>query len=229
MNGEVKIKSEQLKRRKKRYRIAKVILAILLLLIIIIYLVVNIIYNGYNFTISLDKNLYYENNIIIYDDSNYKTYRQLIEVPSHEHFDNISHKWLPDNLDDYEGSHNGDNYLAYTFFIENMGENIVDYYNEMLIDDVIKNVDEAIRIRVYYDGIPTTYAKISARGTPEEGTEPFYSDEIVMKQHVENFKPKEIHRYTIVMWLEGTDTECTNNIIGGEFKMHMIFNSEFKD
>ena len=31
------------------------------------------------------------------------------------------------------------------------------------------------------------------------------------------------------MWLEGNDVECTNNIIGGEFKAHMEFNSEFVD
>jgi hypothetical protein len=187
------------------------------------------LYKGYNFTVSLDENLYYDNNIIIYDDSEYKTYRQQIKVESLERFDNISHKWLPADIDDYEGSHNGENYLAYSFYIENMGEDTVNYYNEIIIDDVIKNVDDAIRIRVYFDGEPTTYAKMSARGVPETGTVPFKSKDIVMSSKIAEFKAGDKHKYTIVMWLEGSDLECTNNIIGGEFKAHMEFNSEFVD
>lgn len=229
MSINVKLTADKLKKRKKSYRIAKVALAILLLVITVIYFAFNMIYNGYNFTISLDENLYYENNIIIYDNSEYKTYRQQIKVESLEHFDNISYKWLPADLNEYEGSHNGENYLAYSFYIENMGENIVDYWNEIVIDDVIKNVDEAIRIRVYFNGKQTTYAKMSARGVPENGTVAFESKDIVMSSHIEEFKPNDKHKYTIVMWLEGSDLECTNNIIGGEFKAHMEFNSEFVD
>ena len=31
------------------------------------------------------------------------------------------------------------------------------------------------------------------------------------------------------MWVEGSDLDCTDNILGGEIKMHMQFNSEFKE
>ena len=229
MSVNVQLTAEKLKRRKKSNRIAKIILAILLLIIIIMYFVFNVIYNGYHFTISLDSNLYYENNVIIYDDSDYKTYRQLLNVESLEHFDNISYKWLPTDLNDYEGSHNGENYMAYSFYIENMGTNIVDYWNEIIIDDVIKDVDEAIRLRVYFNGESITYAKLSALGTPEKETVAFESENIVMSSHISEFKPGDIHKYTIMMWLEGSDLECTNNIIGGEFKAHMEFKSEIMD
>ena len=229
MSINVKLTADKLRKRKKSYRIAKGILAILLLIIIAVYFVFHMLYRGYNFTVSLDANLYYDNKVIIYDDSEYKTYRQQIQVESLEKFDNISYKWLPEDLDEYEGSHNGENYLAYSFYIENMGENTIDYYNEIIIDDVINNVDDAIRIRVYFNGIHTTYAKMSARGVPEEGTVAFKSKDIVMSSKHENFKPGDKHKYTIVMWVEGSDLECTNNIIGGEFKAHMEFNSEFVD
>ena len=36
------------------------------------------------------------------------------------------------------GSHNGKNYLAYTFFVENTGDSVSDYWNEVIIDDVIR-------------------------------------------------------------------------------------------
>ncbi len=227
--AEVRLTAEKYKKRKKRYKIAKVILLILVLILLLLYIIFNFIYNGYNFTISLDENLYYDNNIIIYDDSNYKVYRSQLNVESLEFFDNISYRWLPENLNDFEGSNNGENYLSYSFYIENMGEEVSDYWAYVEINDVIKNVDEAIRFRVYFDGVPVTYAKLSNNGQPEKGTEPFYSDEIIMTQHIEDFMPGDIHKYTIVLWLEGNDIDCTDNIIGGEFKAKMVFNSEFVD
>lgn len=227
--AEVKITAEKYKKRKRNYKMAKVILLVLVLILLIAYIVFSFIYNGYNFTISLDKNLYYDNNIIIYDDSDYKVYRSHLNVESLDYFDNISYRWLPNDLNDYEGSHNGENYLAYSFYIENMGEEISNYWAYIEINDVIKNIDEAIRMRVYFDGEPVTYAKLAGNGQPEVGTEPFYSDDIIMVQNVNDFQPGQIHKYTIVLWLEGNDIDCNDNIIGGEFKAKMHFNSEFVD
>lgn len=226
MRGEVKLTAKKINQRKKIYKITKILLLVLILLIALIYLIFTIIYNGYNFTISLDESLYYDNKIIIYDSKDYKVFQKQLKVKSLEYFDNITESWLPNDLNDYDGSHNGENYLAYSFYIENMGEETADYYSEITIDDVVKNVDAAIRMKVYFDGTPTTYAKLSSRGIPEAGTTPFYSDDQIMVQHIEDFKPGDIHKYTIVLWLEGKDEDCTNEIIGGEFKAHMSFNSE---
>ena len=119
-------------------------------------------------------------------------------------------------------------YIAYTFYIENTGNDVSDYWTEIIIDDVVKNVDEAVRIRVYKNGEAKTYAKIGANGNPERDTIPFKTSNLVVADHVENFKPGDIDKYTIVMWIEGSDPECTDNILGGEIKAHMEFNSEFK-
>ena len=228
-NAHVKLTADKIKRRKKRYKVAKLILLVVILLLALAYTVFAFIYNGYNFTISLDKNLYYDNKVIIYDSSDYKVYRQQIKVDSLEYFDNISEKWLPKDLDDSEGRHNGENYLAYSFYIENQGIDPVDFWAELIIEDVIKGLDEAIRFKIYYDGVATTYAKESDKGTPEKGTTKFHDEDTVMLQHVENFEPGQIHKYTIVMWLEGTDPECTDNILGGEIRAYMTFNSHNKD
>lgn len=230
MNFDVKVNSQKIRKSRKRYKVAKLILLVLFILLALSYLVFAFIYNGYNFTITLDKNLYYENNVIIYDDKDYKVYRQEIKIPSLEYFDNINEKWIPKDVNKYDGSHNGKNYLAYSFYIENMGEDIIDYWSEIVIDDIIKNVDEAIRFKVYFDDEITTYAKVnSTTKKAEKNTEPFYDEETIMLQHVEEFKPNEIHKYTIVMWLEGKDPDCTDNLIGGELRAHMTFNSEYID
>jgi hypothetical protein len=187
-----------------------------------------VVYNNGNFSITLDKNLYFKQNLIIYDDVNYKVFRTELYAPTIERLDNIHYKWLPNDLDESEGgSHNGDNYIAYTFFIENLGDKITDYWTEVVITDVVKGLDEAVRIRVYKNGEPKTYAKISSRGVPEKDTIPFESDELITSDHVEDFKPGDIDKYTIVIWLEGSDPECTDNILGGEIKIQMNFNSEF--
>ncbi|MDD3048661.1 MAG: hypothetical protein PHQ89_01555 [Bacilli bacterium] len=227
MNGEIILKASKVKRKKKIIKFAKLALLIFILLLLVLYIVVSVIYNGGNFTISLDKNLYLKRGVIIYDDPNYKVFRAELFATSVDSFDNISYKWLPDDLDNHDGSHNGENYVAYTFYVENLGEEITDYWSELIIDDVIKNLDEAVRIRIYKNGISTTYAKMSKRGIPEKDTVAFESDTQFATDHVESFKPGDKNKYTIVLWLEGSDPECNDNILGGEIKIHMNFNSEF--
>ena len=227
MQNKLTLKSEKLKRERRMKKIFMLILIILMLLLLLAYFVVGIIYNSGNFSITLDKNLYFDKGLIVYDDSNYKVYRTELYAEVPKTFDNIYYKWLPDDLHNYEGgSHNGDNYFAYTFYIENLGEQTSDYWTELVIDDVIKNVDEAVRIRVYRDGQAITYAKLSSRGTAEPDTVPFESDELIVREHIIDFDPGRISKYTIVLWIEGSDPECTDNILGGEFKVHMDFKSE---
>ena len=36
-----------------------------------------------------------------------------------------------------------------------------------------------------------------------------------------DFKPGDVDKITIFIWLEGDDPECVDNILGGEIKMHM--------
>lgn len=227
MKEEIVVGVNRVKRKKKLIKIAKLVLLFLLLILLILYIVMGVVYNNGNFSITLDKNLYFDRQILIYDDPDYKVYRTELYAPAVEYFDNISYKWLPDDLGQVNGSQNGENYIAYTFYIENMGEDVSDYWTEIIVDDVVKNVDEAVRIRVYKNGEYETYAKMGANGEAEKETIPFVSDKLVAIDHVEDFSPGDINKYTIVMWIEGSDPECTDNILGGEVKVHMEFNSEF--
>ena len=230
MKNKIDLSSKKLKNEQRTKKILRIVLLVILLLLLISYFVIGIIYNKGNFTITLDRNLYFDRGLIIYDDPEYKVYRSELYAKTPQTFENISHQWLPDDLEEQgSGSHNGDNYLAYTFYIENTGSEIADYWSEVVIDDVVKNVDEAVRIRIYRNGEEVTYAKASYDGTPERGTTPFESENIVVRTHIENFQPGDLDRYTIVLWIEGTDPECTDNILGGEFKVHMDFNSEYLD
>lgn len=229
MADKIVLNTEKLQKEKKIKRIFKIILIIIILILLLLYVVVGIVYNRGNFSIALDANLYFNKGLIIYDDPEYKVYRSELYAKAPDTFDNISYKWLPDDITEYNGSHNGDNYLAYSFYVENTGVEVADYWSEIVIDDIIKNVDEAVRIRIYKNDEVITYAKPNANGIFENGTIAFKDDETVGLDHVENFMPGDINKYTIVLWLEGSDPDCTDNILGGEFKVHMDFNSEHVD
>ena len=216
--------TDKLKKEKKLKKKFKLVMILLLLLLLILYFVMGIVYNNGNFSITLDKNLYLDNGIIIYDDFQYKVYRTELLAKAPETFNSIKEIWLPEEIKDYEGgSHNGDSYLVYTFYIENTGDEIASYTREVIIDDVIKNVDAAIRVRIYKNGEYLTYAKLSSEGEVEPNTVPFIDDKIIMSEDVTNFKPNDIDKYTIVLWIEGEDPDCTDNILGGEFKVRMNF------
>ena len=179
------------------------------------------------FTISLDQNFAKKSGIVIYDNSTVKEFRRILEAGKLEFMDNISIRWIPDNIDtEAEGAHNGNNYIAYTFFIENNGNENLTYWAELVIDDVIRDADEAVRIMVFRNGEKKIYAKRNSNGEPEPDTIPFYSDQYVYIEPRENFYPNDVDRYTIVVWVEGDDPDCINDIIGGEMKMHLEINEE---
>lgn len=213
------------KKLKKRIIIA---LILLILLILLLYIFTVIVYNRGNFSITLDKNLYYTKGLIIYDNPNNKSYKPELIAPEPDNFTNISYRWLPLDLDSAtSGSHNGDDYLAYTFYVENVGKEIADYWSETVIYDVVKDVDKAVRVRIYRNGDYVTYAKLSSSGNAEPNTVPFEEENLIVRDHVKNFKPGSLDKYTIVIWIEGSDPDCTDELVGGEFKFYMNFNSEY--
>ena len=44
-----------------------------------------------------------------------------------------------------------------------------------------------------------------------------------MDRKITNFKSGSIDKYTVVIWLEGWDPECVDDIMGGEVKLSMNF------
>ena len=44
-----------------------------------------------------------------------------------------------------------------------------------------------------------------------------------MRTQKEGFEPKDRDKYTVVIWLEGNDPDCLDNIIGGTIKFNMNF------
>jgi len=139
---------------------------------------------------------------------------------------NISVNWLPDDLDEIDGSHNGDHYIAYTFYLKNTGNIECNVTESFELESSVKGADEAIRVRLYKNGEITTYAKMGVNGEPETDTVPFESDTLVFSGVNEKLETDQTIKYTLVIWLEGDDPECLDNIRGGKVKMSMTFAAE---
>ncbi len=231
MAKEVIVKASTIAKRKKRYTKTKVVISIILLVMIFAFIILSVIYKGGRFTITLDQRLANDNKIVIYEDNEIKENKRKLSARELEFMDNISIDWIPTNIDtEANGSHNGDNYIAYTFYVENEGTDIVDYWYSIVIDDVIKNVDEAARVMIYLNGEKTVYAKINAlTNEPEKDTTPFFSKDKAVLEERKAFSPGDIDKFTVVIWLEGDDPDCTDNILGGEIKMHMEIREEYTD
>ncbi len=223
MGNTVKVTAEKVYRRKLFTRIVKMGLLILLLFFSVLYLILYVVNSSGYFTIKLDKNLKSERHILLSSDSEFSAETVEIKVKGLEYMDNITEGWIPfDELTSKEGDNSDDNYIAYTFFVKNDGNENVDYKSKIVIESVIKNVDEAVRVALYTNGERKVYAKKAKDGNAEPNTISFLSNHLIMQQDRDNIKPGEIDRYTVIVWLEGKDPECIDDIIGGEMKMAMV-------
>lgn len=222
-NNVIKVKAEKIYRGKLLSRVIKMGLLILLLFFSLLYLVLYVVNSNGYFTIKLDKNLKSERHILLSSDSEFSAETVEIKVKGLEYMDNITESWIPmDEVIKKEGDNSGDNYIAYTYFIKNDGEQKTDYKSKIVVESVIKNVDDAVRVAVFTNGEKKVYAKKAKNGKEEPNTIAFLSNHLIMEQERNGLEPGQIDRYTILVWLEGKDPECIDDIIGGEMKMSMV-------
>ena len=217
--------AKEVKRHVMFTRIMALLIGLLVAIIALAY-IISYFYDKYgSFTVKVNK---------------YDMARQglcLSETPEYEHtlstlnanivydMTNISGEDLPANIDQINGSHNGNNYIAYTFYLINAGDDTLSYEGEMVIENVTKGVDDAIRVAVYEDGVKQVYGKTkkNGNGIEKDCDKEFLSSNIVMRTQKDGFKPKDRSKYTVVIWLEGNDPDCVDAIVGGTIKFGMNF------
>lgn len=220
----VRVTGSKLYKRKILIRILLIIVASLLLFLSVVYAALYLVSEVGNFTVSLDPNLKANQHIEVSQYKDFSTKSLTLRADALDYMDNISELWLPEDIDaDYDGPHNGQEFIAYTFYVRNSGEEKAEYQAIINVLSVINNVDEAVRVGVYYNGEKTVYAKKQKDSEePEPGTVAFKNYNTVMKKNVFEIQPGQIDKYTIVIWLEGDDPQCTNDIQGGEMKLKMF-------
>lgn len=127
-------------------------------------------------------------------------------------------------------------YFAYSFYLKNASDVSVSYSATIGIERVLKNLDSAIRIMILVDDDePLIFARPRPDGTPEileesessvikkgYSTIPFTGNSFsAINQNV--LELDQIQKYTIVIWLEGWDPDCTDAIMNGGLEVSITF------
>lgn len=208
----------------------KLSVLLLLMILFVIYIVLEFRINNGSFYVSIRDNEQLESGMAIYESQKDPTPKRRLKAENLQFMDNISIDWIPKNIDEEaEGSHNGDNYIAYTFYVENQSNTVFNYWYEMYSDDVVRDVDEAIRVMIIVNDERKIYAKVNhLDGKPEKDTEGFLQekDGTVIREVRKNLAPGEFDKVTVVIWIEGDDPDCIDALIGGQIKMHMKVTEE---
>lgn len=203
-------------------RIVSIAVVIALLFFTMVYSAGAIIRAG-GFSISFDKNSSIAaGQISLSASADFSEPTVRLEVPALRGMTNISGDDIPADVDiSGDGAHGAANYMAYTFYLRHIGQADCVLSEVFTIDSSLFHAEDAIRVTVYRNGTPTTYAKVGADGLPEYGTTPFFDKTVFEEQRP---LPREATiKYTVVIWLEGNDPECLDNIKGGNVKMSLTF------
>ncbi len=227
--------AEQMTKDQKRRRVARWIILSIILIIIILWLLSCVTTQWGDLVVTMDSDMETKG-IVLSETENFAETAITLSGESAEEVYHFTYNWfesrnLLENLDNTDGSHNGDDYFAYTFYMQNNGSETFDYTATLDITGVAKSCDEAARIMVYKNGEPTIYAKPKL-GTDEperiagEDTDyatVFYDNDTVFTETYEDFAPGDTDKYTVVIWFEGEDSECINDIMGGHMRLSMMF------
>ena len=201
----------------------------LLLLIAVLFVAAFMQEKMGNFTINLNRLELYRKGISISETGDFKGATAKLVADTVADATNISIDDLPENIDDISGSHNGKNYMAYTYYIRNAGKEDLGYNAKITLDSCAKGAEKAVRVAVWRNGDRIVYAAPSADGDPEDGCVNFQSDKTVCSYREENFLVGNVDKYTIVIWMEGDDPECVDSIIGGSVEFSMRIDADADD
>lgn len=135
-----------------------------------------------------------------------------------------------------EGRYEDPNYIAYTFYIRNAGAEMFNLEYRMFLYDPYKHLDEAIRIMIIENDleeieIREVYKKPGDRNYPNDlddellesllSPTDFLDKTLVGKKVIEKFQPQQIRKFTLLIWVEGWDSD--DRMLGGAIKFRMDF------
>ncbi len=235
--------SQEVRTYRSLKKIIPVAIGVIVALLVLIY-VVSVLFARYgSFTVSVKDYGDREYSMSLSENDKYTNPTSRLNADAVKNVTNITASDLPNNLHDEGGEHNGENYMAYTFYVKNTSKNTLDYKYTLSIVKATSGIDAAVNIRVYYtpyyyrqstDAFDTStsytdYAKAKTSGGGErevykDGRSPenFASSSVVTDGTIKDFKPGDITKITVVVWLEGEDEDCNDDVIGGQFKLDMV-------
>lgn len=192
-----------------------------------------------------------EKKLVLSDTTDFSEELIVLNGTAIDEADNISIYDIDTQVAQIDGDHNGPDYIAYTYYVKNIGLDPVTYNYTLSIRRATKGLEEATWVLLYHNGKQQIFAKEGKGGEAEKqysdyglpfeedalkveqytyddkreqyvlNTTPFATSKIVATAEREKLQPEEIDKYTVVIWLEGEDPECVNDILGGTIEMMM--------
>lgn len=221
--------AQEVKRYKTITKILPIVISIMLGALMLLYVSAVIYDRSGRFTVSVNPtDAKYALTLSDYRD--FKQQNAVLASDAVLNATNISGQKIYENptIGMQDGSNNGENYLEHTFYCKNVGTETFAFTYRLVYNNVVNHLDEVIRVRLYVNGVPTTYAKTRSDGQGKENhycDEEFYGNNIVADGIIKNVKPGDITKFTVVVWIEGDDLDCDDSKINGEIKLDMIMNS----
>ena len=221
----IRVTAEEINKYKLRGKVLKILATCAAVLLLIVYLFATLYKESGSFTVSVNKHEMVTYGLSLCETRDLSKPTSVLNMRIDQSITNIAEEDLPDNVDMIDGSHCGKNHLAYTFYLFNASDvNKINYEWQIKMSNITNGIDEAIRVKLYVDGVATKYAKTASNGSgPEPTTTEFYSTDVVARGRVDDFVSDSVTKYTIVVWLEGTDPDCLDWIKGGKMRLEMLF------
>ncbi len=120
----------------------------------------------------------------------------------------------------YEDPDGNDYYIAYTFYIKNSGQEVVDVRYDLSLLRQHKRLGEALAIIMYIDNLD---------GNPPE-KEVYYKEagtNILGTKRFENFEVGDMKKITIIAFIDGH--RSNPEMLGGAVKIQLVFTVETAD
>ena len=221
----VRTDAEDIVKLKKRRRILGIILGAVTAMLAIIFIISMLVTKWGDLVIEIDRPAVAKG-ISLSETKDFENKSVSLSAKQALDVTNITYNWLPVDLDtSKDGEHNGDNYVAYTFYVRNDGEEAFPYDAVLDITGVAKSADEACRVMIYKNGQKSIFAKgqYDDREKAEPNSVKFIDDKTVYRTRTEDFEVGAVDKYTIVIWIEGEDPQCVDEIRDGFVRMRMLF------
>lgn len=198
--------------------------------------------NSGNFVMSVDEDAF-KRGIAISDSSTFETMnRWLTADPVEDVRDTTLQHIDLFEIINAEGAYKEtrSNYLAYTFFLRNVGSETTPVDYEVVITNQSKNIADAIRVMIIVDG-QVAYDEQGIRYIECESKKMYQApdkQDIVYKDYLQDFtlfkttdiicserifdiRPEQTKKISVIMWLEGEDPECIETLASAKIKITM--------
>ena len=228
----VKRTGRQVARMQSLIKLTSTVMLSLLVFTLLLYCVFIVIIGGTgeengSFTVIVDKGS--RNLLSLSENSDLSNRTIKLDGTSVKDLWHCTYSWIPENIDEISvggdnssvglGDKDNPSYLAYSYYLINESEKDIEYNYKVCLISKELDIDEAIRIMLIRNGEKKIFKKAPVNDTPgEENMIEFLSDD-VYKEETVPIKKNGVDKFTFVIWVEGNDPQCVNDILSGKITL----------